>query len=299
MTATALLLTIADSLGDRGRAWATFFGAMVLQSLPFLVLGVAVSAVIHVLLPARVLRALLDRRPAVSIPLAAACGVGLPGCECSAVPVAGRLAGKGVPFSAAMAFALASPAINPVVLASTATAFPGEPRMVVARFVASFVAVVLIGGVLYRAGIVPPPMPRYHHDDGPVVHRLFGAAQHDLLHTGGYLVVGAILVASLKVVVPGTWTDSLGEQLAIAIPAAMLLAILLSICSEADAFVAASLTGFPLTARLAFMVVGPLVDIRLITLYRASFGGRTAALIAGSGVVAAALTATTVGGVLL
>lgn len=299
MTATAVLSTIADSLGDRGRAWSTFFGAMILQSLPFLVLGVVVSAVIHVLLPARILRALLDRRPAVSIPLAAACGVGLPGCECSAVPVAGRLAGKGVPFSAAMAFALASPAINPVVLASTATAFPGEPRMVVARFAASFVAVVLIGAVLYRAGIVPPRAVEHAHDTGPIGVRLLGSARHDLLHTGGYLVVGAILVATLKVIVPSTWTDSVSDRLLIAIPAAMLLAIVLSICSEADAFVAASLIGFPLTARLAFMVVGPLVDIRLITLYRASFGARTAGLIAVSGITAAALTATVVGGILL
>jgi uncharacterized membrane protein YraQ (UPF0718 family) len=50
----------------------------------------------------------------------------------------------------------------------------------------------------------------------------------------------------------------------------------MAICSEADAFVAASLTQFSLTSRLAFMVVGPMVDVKLIALQAGTFGGRFA-----------------------
>jgi uncharacterized membrane protein YraQ (UPF0718 family) len=102
-------------------------------------------------------------------------------------------------------------------------------------------------------------------------------AVHDLLHAGGYLVVGAAAAATLQVVVGREVLDELAGKGVVSVVALGLLAVVLSICSEADAFVAAGLQSFSPTARLAFLVVGPMVDLKLVALQAAFFGRRFAA----------------------
>jgi uncharacterized membrane protein YraQ (UPF0718 family) len=282
-------------------AWATLFNAMVLQALPFLVLGVVLSALVVTLVPARAWRWVLARPIGVAIPAAAACGALVPGCECTTVPVAGRLAQRGVAFPAALAFALASPALNPIVMFATATAFAGQGSMVAARFAASFVAVLVIGAYLAASGIQPPAKAGHHHHEpegGGRTARVLNAAQHDLLHTVGLVVLGAAVAASMRVVLPADWLLALSSNMWVAVPAMAVLAVVLALCSESDAFVAASFVLFPPTAVLVFMVVGPIVDIRLLIMYRSVFGSRVAAAIAGFGLFGA-ISASLVVGLLL
>jgi hypothetical protein len=115
------------------QTWSTVFVAVVVQATPFLVLGVIVSGAIAAFVPARVFQKLLPKRPVLAVPVAGAAGIALPGCECGSVPIANRLIDRGVPASAALAFLLSAPAVNPIVLVATAIAFPTEPRMVWAR----------------------------------------------------------------------------------------------------------------------------------------------------------------------
>ena len=103
------------------------------QATPFLVFGVMLSAVIAVFVPASFFARALPRRSSLAVPAASVAGVVLPGCECGSVPIAGALVRRGVTPAAALAFLLSAPAINPIVLASTAVAFPGQPGMVLAR----------------------------------------------------------------------------------------------------------------------------------------------------------------------
>jgi uncharacterized membrane protein YraQ (UPF0718 family) len=117
--------------------WTTVFVSISVQALPFLVLGVVVSGAIAALVPPGWLARTLPDRPLVAVPAAGLAGVALPGCECGAVLIAGRLTARGAPPAAALAFMLAAPAINPVVLVSTTVAFPGRPQVVAARFLAS------------------------------------------------------------------------------------------------------------------------------------------------------------------
>lgn len=77
--------------------------------------------------------------------------------------------------------------------------------------------------------------------------------------------------------VPSHIVDTVAGNGVIAVLTMATLAITLSICSEADAFVAAGLTQFSLTSRLVFMVVGPAVDLKLIAL-QAGFFGRAFAM---------------------
>jgi hypothetical protein len=256
------------------QTWATVFVSIVIQATPFLVLGVVISAAIAVFVPPSFFARALPSRPALAVPVAGIAGVVLPGCECGSVPIAGGLIRRGVTPAAAFAFLLSAPAINPVVLVSTAVAFPGNPEMVFARFVASAVTAVLMGWLWLRVGradwIRTPPRPDLAGLSRSAA--FWASARHDFVHAGGFLVVGGLTAATLNVTVPQHWLTALAGTPWLSVLVLAALAVLLSICSEADAFVAASLTQFSLTARLAFLVVGPMIDIKLFAMQAGTFG---------------------------
>ncbi len=119
------------------------------------------------------------------------------------------------------------------------------------------------------------------------------AARHDFLTAASYLVVGA--AAALRVLLPSWVFQSLAGNMVLAIIVMALLAVVLALCSEADAFVAASLTAVPLLARLVFLVVGPAVDVKLFAMQAGMFGRRFAMRFAPATFVVATLVATVVG----
>jgi uncharacterized membrane protein YraQ (UPF0718 family) len=127
----------------------------------------------------------------------------------------------------------------------------------------------------------------------------WGSVRHDVMHAGGFLVVGAMAAATLKAVVPASWLHAVAGTPVVSILALAVLAVLLSICSEADAFVAASLSQFSLTARLAFLVVGPMIDLKLFAMQAGTFGRGFALRFAPATFVLAILGSVLVGAVLL
>lgn len=281
------------------RTWATLFIAVVIQALPFLVGGVLLAATIATLISERTVQRLVPRNPLLAVPAAGIAGVALPGCECGSVPVGRGLISRGVAPGAALAFVLASPAINPVVLVTTAVAFPGRPEMVLARFLASLAVAVGVGWLwtLMRGEV--PLRGRSHPHDGGRLARFLGSARHDLLHAGGFLVAGAVVAASVNTFMPTSWLDTLAGSFTLSVLAMAAFAYLVAVCSEADAFVAASMSAFSPVAQLTFMVVGPAMDVKLTALHAGTFGVRFALgfvpLVLGSALVASLL----VGGWLL
>ncbi|MBT2510409.1 permease [Streptomyces sp. ISL-98] len=258
------------------RAWQTICVAITVQAMPFLLLGTLISGAVNAFVPAHVFSRILPRNPALAVPVASAAGVVLPGCECASVPVAGSLIRQGVTPAAAFAFLLSAPAVNPIVLASTAVAFPGSPEIVAARLIASLAASAVMGWLWLRLGRSEwLRMPARHtgHQHGHSRWEEFRLGfQHDFLHAGGFLVLGAMAAATFNVTVPRSVLDTFSGSPWMSVLFLAALAIVLAVCSEADAFVAASLTGFSPTARLAFMVVGPMVDLKLIALQAGTFG---------------------------
>ncbi|WP_199435106.1 permease [Qaidamihabitans albus] len=256
---------------------STVFVAVCVQALPFLVLGVLVSGAIAAFVPARALERLLPRRQAAAVGVAGLSGVALPGCECASVPVARRLMGQGVAPAAALTFLLAAPAVNPVVLVATAVAFPGEPGMVLARLAGSLATSMVMGWLWIRWGklewIAERARRRLPETSGRDRWSTFAeTARADLVDAGGFLVLGALVSAALGVLVPGEWFGVLSDQIVLGILVMAVLAVVLSLCSEADAFVAASLSALPLLPRLVFLVVGPAIDAKLFALQAGTFG---------------------------
>jgi uncharacterized protein len=275
------------------------------QAMPFLVFGVLLSAVIAVFVPASFFERVLPRRPGLAVPVASAAGVILPGCECGSVPIAGALVRRGITPAAAFAFLLAAPAVNPIVLVATAVAFPGEPRMVLARFLGSMGTAVVMGWLWSRFGkmewFAERALRRLPEHDGSRSRWsvFFETSRQDLVDAGGFLVIGGLTAAVLNVVVPRSWINTLGEQMLLGILVMAVLAVVLALCSEADAFVVASLSTMPLLPKLVFLVVGPAIDIKLFALQAGTLGRKFALRFGPATFVVATVCAVVVGMVVL
>jgi uncharacterized protein len=209
------------------RLWSTLFVAICFQALPFLVLGVVVSGLIATFVANDALAKILPTKAIFAVPMAAGAGVFLPGCECSSVPVASRLVERGAAPSSALAFLLASPAINPVVLVATAVAFPNQPRMVFGRFLASFIAATAMGLIWSRRPDLAPVPRHQHRSTGPWYLRMVDTVQHDALHAGGSLVVGAATAATLQTLVARDSLSRPGENMLVAVISMAVLAVVL------------------------------------------------------------------------
>lgn len=284
----------------------TVFCGVFVQALPFLGLGVVVSGLIAVFVPPERLVRWLPRRPATAVLAAGVAGAALPGCECGSVPVARRLFGDGgAAGAAALTFMLAAPAINPVVVVATAVAFPGQPKMVIARVAASLLTAVVMGWAWARWGRSEwitrrlPPHQSQRPGAQPRWLVFSEVARHDFLQAAAYLVVGAAAAAALHVLVPPWIFENLGAHLVLGVIVMAALAVTLAVCSEADAFVASSLTMVPLVPRLVFLVVGPAVDVKLLAMQSGMFGRAFATRFAPATLVVAIVVATGVGVLLL
>jgi uncharacterized membrane protein YraQ (UPF0718 family) len=214
-------------------------------------------------------------------------------CECGIVPIVRRLVLKGVPVSCAVAYLLASPVINPLVILSTWVAFldRGAPLVVALRLgFAYFVAVAVSLAVWWWFGEENVLLSRSqgnqddHHDahsrGGLAVNVLVTASQ-DFLVIGATLVVGAGLAAAINSGFSRAAMEPFADNPWTAVGGMSVMAIALNLCSEADAFVAASFFAFPLSAKLAFLVLGPMVDLKLMAMYTTVFRPKAILFIMG------------------
>lgn len=287
--AAALALTAALGTARAGgleqlagvQTFTLIFTSIVVEALPFVVLGAAVAALIEVYVPARVFGHVARLPPAVQMPAAALGGLAFPVCECGSIPVARRLIARGLHPSAGIAFMLAAPVVNPVVLASTAIAYRGRGialEMVLGRAGLGLVLAAAAGWALGGRGTGDLLKARPgDHDEGRSGPRVAALADHlasDFFFMGRWLVVGAAVAALLQTAIPQSVVAGVARTPIVGAAAMMALAFVLSLCSEADAFVAVSFVGFPLGAQLAFLVFGPAVDAKLTLLYGGTFRRR-------------------------
>jgi uncharacterized membrane protein YraQ (UPF0718 family) len=277
MLARAAGLADDEVIGTFG----VIFTSIVVEALPFILLGAAASAAIAVFVPAGAFTRLAALPTPVQVPAAALAGFAMPVCECGSVPVARRLILRGVNPSAGIAFMLAAPILNPIVLASTWVAYGAAGKaleMTVARAGLGLLVAISAGALIGRQGAALMRMAGdAQHDHVHSGRRPAAFVEHltsDFLFMGRFLVLGAAVAALLQTAVPQDWLSSVADQQVIGALALMGMAIALSLCSEADAFVAVSFTAFPLGSQLAFLVLGPVVDAKLAVLYGATFRRR-------------------------
>ena len=271
------------------------FFSIIIEAFPFMMLGALVGGVIEVFVSREWLSDKLEGRGVLAVLLAAGAGIVFPVCECAIVPVVRRLLRKGVPIGAAVAYLLAAPIANPVVAASTAVAYRFDWRFVATRMLAGYgVAVAvgfLVGAFFNRAtGLAKgvqwdaPGFCGAHGDGSPrLPARLFAAVGHaadDFFDVARFLVIGAFIAALARTSVSVSTFQALASAPWLAILLMMALAVALNLCSEADAFIAASFRKvLPGSAQMAFMVLGPMLDIKLVLLHMSIFRKRVIALL--------------------
>ncbi len=282
--------------------FAVVWLSILLEALPFMLLGSLVGGWIETMVSPERLAAWLPKKTWQTVLLAAGLGVVFPICECAVVPVVRRLARKGVPLGAVVAFLLGGPIVNPIVAASTVLAYSGNLNMMGLRMGTGYVLAVTIGLLLTwlfenEQAFLPAVFKSHEHGSECAggcshgaaslsgrekVRHVFQHASDDFLEAGRFLILGAFVAALVNTFVPRQALTSLVGIPGLAILAMMLFAVLVNLCSEADAFVAASLQSWvPLPAQLAFLVLGPMLDIKLLMMYQTLFKPKTIALLAG------------------
>lgn len=290
----------------RLQGFVTVFLGIFIEALPFLMAGVLVSSVIHLFVTPEQVQRLSPRNPALAALGGSLLGLAFPVCECGSIPATRRLLTKGAALPAGIAFALAAPVVNPVVLVSTFVAF-GSWQMVAWRVGLTILIASAVGLIVGSAprrelvlarGVVEEDHDHAtcghdhhdhdHHDHGAqagesmwaTTRRVLGHANTELFEMARFLVAGALLAAALQTVVPQQPLMDLGDGVLVSVLVMIGLAVLLSICSTVDSFIALSFVNtFTPGAILAFLVFGPMIDIKSALMLTTTFSRRAVAAI--------------------
>lgn len=277
---------------DQLTIFVTSATAVILEATPFLLLGSFIGALLEVFVSPATMARFIPRSLAGKVLMGVFGGMVLPTCECGVVPVARRMLLKGVPPSTTIPFMLAAPVINPVVIASTLFAFQGNWEVAYLRCLLVLIPAAGLGVALRDSSAsdvlrhVPvklepfagsnggtPPSEHEgcgcgcgHAHEGKVKRVLFHMVA-EFVSMARFLALGAVVSSGFKAFLPPEVLHFFSGSPFLAIGGLMILAVLLSICSEADAFVASSFATFPLMSKVAFMSIGPMVDLKLIPLF--------------------------------
>jgi len=283
--------------------------AIVWEALPFIIFGALIAGILEEVLPQQALANLLPKQAILGILMGGALGLIFPMCECGIVVVMRRLLRKGLPLSCCVAYMLAGPILNPIVLGSTFVAFKDHTTkaglelgwpMVALRAGLGFTVACITAFVVHllakrskpeellkptalgdMAAATPKALSLNVVEETakpkeawwPRIIRISNTALSDFIDITVFLIIGSAIAALVRAD-PSTIAQleslSITEPV-LAIPLLMLLGFVLCLCSEADAFLAASFRGMSISAKVAFLVFGPMLDIKLLLMYTRVF----------------------------
>jgi len=287
----------------------TLFLSLMVEAMPFLLLGVLLSGVLLLFVDDRKLIRFMPKHPILGALAGSALGFLLPVCECGNIPIARRLLTQGAPLSLVIGFLLSAPTINPVVIWATWTAFRDQPEVVVWRVILSLGVATLVGAVF---SVQSDPRPLLQSRVALAVSATLKPAQEPLVgnywlgqrtaletltirkslseklqallantisemrQLGSVLVFGSAMAAIVQVWIPREVVLGLGQGQVSSITAMMTLAAIVSICSTVDSFFALAFAGtFTTGSLLSFLVFGPMIDLKGVVLMLTVFKQRT------------------------
>ncbi len=278
-------------------SWQNFwfsFLALAFEGLPFVLVGSLISGLIAAFVPSRMITRFLPKNPFLATLVSGLLGLIFPVCECGVVPVVRRLLDKGLPLYCGMTYMLASPIVNPLVAISTYAAFRAQqPGLnTVVRLVSGYLVAVVVGLIVSRlnparliggqamatrTGRRRSTLSIATMPDAPdasrgvsVGQRLIGAVQlasDDFIDTAMYFMIGAAVASVFNTAVDQKIILPLASSPVLSVVAMMVIAGILTLCSSSDAFIAATFTSFPIPARMAFLIFGPMFNFKLPFLY--------------------------------
>src|SRR5215203_3888069 len=285
--------------------------SIVVEALPFVILGALVSVIVRFFAPTERILRLLPKRPLLRRLSISLFGTFMPVCECGNVPVARGLVIRGLSVAESTTFLLAAPIINPVTLLATSQAFPLDPSIVWIRMAGGLLIANLVGGLialykdqmelvskgfyntLCQVGTADELHHREHrhehhdHDHHHASNRWWDRWQEGIVIFRDevslmlkVLCLGALIAGATQVFVPRDVLTSLGSDPFLSILAMIALAFIISICANVDAFFALAYSNtFTIGSIVAFLVFGPMIDIKMLTMMRTTYKVRLLAVI--------------------
>ncbi len=262
-----------NSFSDNFYHMNTIFLSILIEALPFVLIGVLIAGFIQMFITEDQLKKWIPKNKYAAVFMSCVVGGLFPACECGIVPIVRRLIAKGVPIYAGVGFLLTGPLINPIVIFSTYMAFGNDLQMALLRMSVGFIIALIVGiliSFLFKSNQLKqnPTMTSCNHTTKQ--QSLLEKSGKTILHAvdeffdmGKYLIIGALLASFVQVYVSTNLLVSLGDGNLTSLAVMMGLAYLLSLCSEADAFIGASFsTVFPRSSILGFLVYGPMIDLK-------------------------------------
>ncbi|GLX66458.1 permease [Paenibacillus glycanilyticus] len=281
---------------------STIVIAILLESLPYVLLGVLISAVLQTMVSDSLLQRWMPKRTLPGILFGCLLGLVFPLCECGIIPVVHRLIRKGMPPYIGLVFIMAGPIINPIVFISTFQAFRSQPEMAFSRIALAFVVSAIIGWIASRRvqinslrQLTEQPdqhASRSQHAKSPFpknkqavywkakLHDMLEHAAIEMFDVGKFIVLGALATALLQTAVSKDWLLTVSSGSWTPHLFMMGLSYVLSICSTADAFVGVTfLPNFSMGSVLAFLVFGAMFDIKSTFMLLKVFRFKTVAMV--------------------
>jgi len=264
-----LPLTLPSSLLNLN----TIFLSILIEALPFVLIGVLIAGCIQIFVTEDHIQRWIPKNKFMAVIMSCIIGALFPACECGIVPIVRRLIGKGVPIHAAIGFMLTGPLINPVVIASTYMAFGNNVKIAGLRMGLGFITALLVAFAisrLFKGNQLKAPIRSGSSLTNKKQHSFMNRFWSMLTHSideffdmGKYLIIGAFIAAAVQTYMPARALLETGSGPGSSLLVMMGLAYILSLCSEADAFIGASFSSiFPLSSILGFLIFGPMMDLK-------------------------------------
>jgi uncharacterized membrane protein YraQ (UPF0718 family) len=288
-TTNDLSLSLPNELQD----FITFSLSVVVEALPFVILGALVSVVIRLFATTQRVIRLLPKRPLLRRLSISLLGVFMPVCECGNMPVARGLVITGLSVAESTTFLLAAPVINPVTLLATSQAFRLDPSIVWVRMAGALLIANLVGGLIalykdqmelvskgfYNTVCKVDAADDHHHDGHDHHHHHVSRWQEGIVMFRDevslmlkMLCLGGVIAGLTQVFVPRDVLSGLGGHPVVSILAMIALAFIVSLCSNVDAFFALAYSNtFTAGSIVAFLIFGPMIDIKMLALMRTTY----------------------------
>ena len=287
------------------QGFTTIFISIILEALPFIILGTFISSLIQIFISEDMIARLIPRNRLIGILCAALIGLIFPVCDCAIVPIVRRLLKKGVPLYIGITFMLAVPILNPIVLASTYYAFSNNLSMLFLRGFLGLISAMFIGnliGIFEGKNNVLKDFDKTHNhmhshdhsdDDCSCGHEhihthsnkkpspfasIINVLEHtniELHDVGRFVILGAFLSSLMQTFLPRKYILFVGQDNLYSVLVMIAFAFLLAVCSETDAFIARTFVGqFTTGSIVAFLIFGPMIDIKNTLMLMSTFKTR-------------------------
>ncbi|MBV7274383.1 permease [Clostridium sp. PL3] len=260
----------------------TIFISMILEGFPFIIIGSLIASFIQSFISEEKIVKLIPKNRIVGLILAALVGLIFPVCDCAIIPITRRLIKKKIPIGMAIAFMVSVPIVNPIVIFSTYYAFYGKPYIVLARVLFGVISAVLIGyliDILHTGNVLKYNIQinscrcgcSENHNHVHIDHKhkynflseIIYHTSTETYSTGKLFIIGALISAFVQTYVPKRYILSIGQGSLYSILVMLLLAYVLCICSQTDAFIARAFLGqFTVGSIIGFLIFGPMLDIK-------------------------------------